>query len=665
MVTRKKSAGSSTKWTIPCTHSDFLIKRVSHDFSILATGAGDHAPHAAASHVWKGGFNGRPELLGDMWPTLVALLAGVTVRAAVARRNALLSFWRFLDALEGYMASTGIKFKRVVRLADLTELHFELYSKPGPEGAWQATQDSRAVHVRGLIKAALDDQDLPELLLPALAVPLSRRETPSDEQGLAVIRFLRAEALKVISRWRRVDRLVQSGRDLIELSKKDPKLMQRPDFICTEADAHTTFRALIKATGNPVPQTTDMSAIFGLNGRSLPQWWARYRTDHHRAGSQVNWTDLVAGTYPTSGDVAIFFLLFVARSAWNPSTAASLNVSDWTAAYDDQRAWIYAPKDRSKGAAQWTVSRVGDVTGCHSLVTLLLERSADLRRHIKDNPALCSMPDVGVRSPWIGVTVKGGKRPLYVVDPYDTRTVNNWLLSMIDRLNEHSDLKSQKMTIGVFRDIAAAAIFKDSHYSSWIMMVLLGHKNLTTTRNYGYRRASFEGSFSLVSELIDDVFSQLRINRVFDVAITRAKLSGLKLSEADIDRLKQARLHQTYDGSGCADPCNPPANIDPTHPKDGCTVCVQQHRCASSGCSNCFVFSDSLSLLCRRVAELEAVRASLGAVRFDASSDANDLKRLRATLLQWPVDAVLRTIEEWATKIESGEHRPVLFAGQH
>ena len=139
----------------------------------------------------------------------------------------------------------------------------------------------------------------------------------------------------------------------------------------------------------------------------------------------------------------------------------------------------------------------------------------------------------------------------------------------------------------------------------------------------------------------------------------------MDVSEAEIEKLNQARRHKTYDGSGCADPYSPPAVIDPGNPRDGCTLCVQQHRCASSGCPNCFVFTDSLDFICRRVAELEAVRTSVGMVRFDAGSDASDLARLRLTVLQWPADAVKFAIDKWAARIASGEHMPIYFAGQH
>lgn len=76
MRTRNETACEEAEWIFPCTHPDFLIKGVSHDFSILATGAGDEPPQAAIFHSWKGGFTGRPELLRDLWPTLCANLGG-------------------------------------------------------------------------------------------------------------------------------------------------------------------------------------------------------------------------------------------------------------------------------------------------------------------------------------------------------------------------------------------------------------------------------------------------------------------------------------------------------------------------------------------------------------------------------------------------------------
>ncbi|WP_146160154.1 MULTISPECIES: hypothetical protein [unclassified Stenotrophomonas] len=221
------------------------------------------------------------------------------------------------------------------------------------------------------------------------------------------------------------------------------------------------------------------------------------------------------------------------------------------------------------------------------------------------------------------------------------------------------------MSVSDFRDLAAAVMYRESKYSSWVVMVLLGHKNLATTRSYGFRRAAFAESFGLVAEAIDDVFSQISEKRVFDITLTRAKLSKMDVSSEDILRLEQARKNRTYDGAGCADPFNPPLEIDPNNKRDGCSICAQQHRCVASGCYNAFVFSDSMEGICRRIAELETIRNSVGAVRFNESSDSTDLRILRSTLRQWPPLIASAEIDRWMEKIANGRHMPIFFAGQH
>jgi hypothetical protein len=222
-----------------------------------------------------------------------------------------------------------------------------------------------------------------------------------------------------------------------------------------------------------------------------------------------------------------------------------------------------------------------------------------------------------------------------------------------------------RMTSSEFRDLAAAAIYKDSQYSSWVTLILLGHKDLATSRRYGFRRASYVESFSLLSGVVEDIFGQIAVKRKFDITLTRAKLAGMDISKADINRLESARRNRTADGSGCSNPYNPPIDIDPGNRRDGCDICVQQHRCAASGCPNAFVFSDSLKGLSRRVAELEHVQLSVGAVRFDASSDARDLRTLRLILRQWPEDDVEAEIRHWRNAITDGTHKIVWFAGRH
>jgi len=598
-----------------------------------------------------------------MFPALHQLCAGATLRGGVVRRSALVSFWRFLDTYETYMSEKGVPIRRIERLHDITSLHLQMYSTPGPEGSWKATKDTRVANIRSIIRAAISDQGLPELLLSRFSEPQQRKETPDQESGIDFIRFLKLKVHAVLARWRRSDELAASGRDLIAAF---PDGIPRTILI-SEADAHATYRGHIKRTGNPILRLPTFMKALGIRTGAFPEYWARHEQGHARAGLPVNMHELASGLFPTSGDICLFYLLYLARSAWNPATVASIDIENWTSPYDDEHAWLFAAKVRSGGSLQWTVSSTNNATSCHAIVRALIERSLMLRTYASSNLGSSSLPDVSTRSPWVGVTVKASGYAIYVVDPYDTKTVNNRLTQFLKEYNATAKegMKIPRMTSSEFRDVATAAIYKDSQYSSWITLILLGHKDLATSRRYGFRRSSYAESFSLLSGVVEDVLGQIAVKRKFDITLTRAKLAGMDISKADIDRLQTARRNRTADGSGCSNPYSPPIEIDPGNRRDGCDICVQQHRCAASGCPNAFVFSDSLQGLCKRVAELEHVQLTVGAVRFDSSSDAPDLRTLRLVLKQWSDEEVEAEVRRWRQAIADGIHMITWFAGRH
>lgn len=658
-----RATRDSVSWLIPCKHPDYISKNVHHDFSILATGASDISPSGLAQKQWLGGFSGRPQLLADLFPHLRLICVGESLRSGQVKRNALMNFWRFLDGYERYLSENGVPFKPVKRLHDLTAVHINAYTMPAPTGTW--TNTDGGVHtslLRGIIRAARVKLDLPELLLTTYQRTSARKETPDVEKGIGFIRFLKRKAHEVLARWKRCDELAAQGRDLLALyPNKIPS-----NVTISEADAHATFRSFVKRTGNPAPGKRQFKRALGYRSE-MPVLWPRHGLGHERQGKMVSYGDLVSGMFPNAGDIAVFSLLFLARSAWNYATVAAININRWSAPYDENSRWIFAPKARPAGHLQWTIASNTIPTSCYSLAHSLIERGELIRSFVRKNTGSCSLPDVAVRSPWVGISTIGSWFRVYVLDPHGCATSNNRLKEFLKEYNAglKKDMQLGHMSCSDFRDLAAAAIYKDSQYSSWVLMVLLGHRNIATTKRYGFQRASYAESFHLLSGVVDDVFGQIRVKRKFDIAITRAKLSGMRVSKSDIARLEAARRNRTADGSGCSNPFDPPTDIDPGNKRDGCTICVQQHRCTASGCANAFVFSDSLPGLCRRVAELEAVKRIVGAVRFESSSDAKDLHVLRTVLKQWKPAEVEKSLESWRTSIRNGTHKPQVFAGRH
>ncbi|GLR00115.1 hypothetical protein GCM10007863_45350 [Dyella mobilis] len=256
---------------------------------------------------------------------------------------------------------------------------------------------------------------------------------------------------------------------------------------------------------------------------------------------------------------------------------------------------------------------------------------------------------------------------LFTVDPTQVKVANDHLKLAIARHNQwpRSKLQVRDTTIGDFRDIAAAWVYRNSRYSVWVTMLFLDHKQMSTTRGYLDTQAARQESHAAVKSVMDDVFEQIVVTRTWDAALTRAKVEGIDVSDGDKSRLNWYRSQRTYDGSVCEDHFNPPRNIDPANPRNGKVRCIQGHRCVASRCPLAKVFNESLPWIARRAAELEWQEEQTGMVRFSVSTDESDLEELRRTLKQWPEKEVEKELKHWLDRLRDGTHRPLRIAGQH
>lgn len=634
-------------------HPDYSGEIV--DFGELFCGAPDTK---SGNALWRGGFSARPELAAELLPAVRAIYAMRTLMVLNQALTSLRSFFRFLDSYEVFTSTESTRV-RVTRLHQISSALLEAFAQPGPHGKWHRAAYSYASNVRTIVFFAISTHGLPELTTGYSRRPKpALKDTATEREGLLIIRHLRSQVLAVIKRWQRADRLALSGRDLAAI------YLKHGDKGCracspTEADAHATFRAYIKNTGTLIPDGPSMYAKFG-GGRNFPiAWWPR-----NASGETVGLLALIAGLYPTSEDVATFALMCLARSAWNPSTLLNIELGNWYSTFDADNAWIYAVKDRAQGTLQYSISPRAQQSGVFNLVSLLIERSAPLRAILEAGTG--KRTEIGKRSPWIGVNGRPSEQ-IYVADPREVRTLNNWLKRHVEQCNAtlEADQKVRHVTASDFRDIAAASTFQRSNYSVFMMMILLGHRRISSARAYGFRRSSREESHRLVLQVVDNVLEQSRVAAKWDATLTRAAVESVDFDSADLQRLADYRANRTYSGAICKDPTNPPRSIDPNHPNDGKAVCIQGHLCVARSCPQAVVFNDSIDSICKTIAELECRRDSVGAVRFQASSSWDDLERLRTTAEQWPSQEVTLRISEWTRRISSGAHIPILFAGQH
>ena len=659
----------SRAWIIRCRHPDYPNFTI--DLSEFADGAETPSSRRGA-HLWLGKFGGRPGLLDDLMPSIIALFGGRPPVRLKFLKGVIRGFWRFLDAYEAWVESRAQFEYRIDRLHHVTGVILELFSQPGPDDRWTAAHDSHLSVMRTLILDAVNHHELPVLSVSShtrrRATP---RDPPSHEEGLSIIRYLRGEVASIFRRWQRADMLARDGRDLIAICAESGGRMPS-ELQATEADAHATFRALANRLGHPLPS---IGAFYDaipqhFRRKQLPKWWPRYderiAARGRLAGDLVSWSDCIAGAYPTSQDVATCALLCIARSAWNPGTLLNIEIDDWWNSYDQDHAWIYAKKDRAAGSLQHTISAKSHPTGIYRIVLRLIERNAPLRSWISENPESIPTPELALRSPWLGSSNKPSDL-IFVADPRNTATLNGTLKTHVAGHNAQPEAKIQVRPISSsdFRDIAAAIMYKESRYNMWVLMLMLGHRSIATTRIYGYSRAGRQESHQLVSQVVSDMFDQALQTRRWDPALARARIEGIPVTSVGLQHLEEYRKTRTYSGAICKNPFDPPTNIDPGNPKDGRSRCVQGHLCVARGCPQGIVLNDSLADICKTVAELEWRRTHTGTVRFSVGSEEQDLFYLQETLKQWPAAKVAKQLALWRERIARGEHKPILYAGQH
>ncbi len=659
---KRTKGDTSHEWIITSLHPDYRGMQI--DVSDLALGKLE-----SDNHKWAGPYTGRPGLLRDLLPAIRVSHSHLTpYRITAVCNGAVRAFWRYLDRYEEWREKNGVQL-RIDSLAQLAASVVEPWALPGPSGAWKPAHPTYQSEIRRLIVGAVELAGGRSMLFAPLA---QRKATPKDtateEEGLRIIRHLRQEVSKIFAEWRRADVLAKQGRDLLDIATANGGTLPK-GFETTEADAHATFRAFVKRVGSPTASVRDFNK-FTINPerKSLPLWWPRHAISCDVRGTKrggiVSWNECQSGAYPTTVEVTTIALLALARTGWNPSTLLALDYENWCAAYDEDHYWLHAVKERSGGARQYSISRRHQVTGTYQIVTRLIARGLPLRQAALSDPSRLGLLQSELSSPWLGLNQTFNR--LFVANAEKSGSLSRAMAIHVENVNKKlsDEERVRAVTPSDFRDIAAAVMYRDSRYNAWILMVMLGHKNISTTRAYGFRHSARQESHTQVASVVSDVFEQVRHSKKWDPALTRAKIEGITVSDDALARLDDYREVRTYAGALCRNPYEPPSSIDPSHPKDGAARCIQGHLCVARACPNAIVLNDSLSDICKMLAELEAKRLMLGVVRFATGSEQADMEYLRRTLEQWPEESVQQNLAYWRSRISEGTHYPLMFAGQ-
>lgn len=661
------TSSKSIQHIAECSHTDYPAYRL--DFGELWHGAEE--PKAGAN--WNGAYRGRPELAESLWSSICRSLEGKKPTAFLTLLSSLRSFWRFLDAYERKLGQS------VVNLADIRPEHAILWLTPIDEAWSPPTQKRTHTSIGALLRNSRLEHFGADDFWHWHPYPkkdaISTKDLPSDAVVREALSLLKNAARAIFARWARADALAEKGRNLLSIPRRTG-VLGAFDFPVTEADAHATYRALIRDTQDPLPSVHLLRRALGLGNsiHALPGWWPKHEPDHPRAGEQVLMEDLAAGLYPTLDDIDALANLFVARSGWNAATALSIDVSnpDWSQRHGDATSGLMrveALKERSD-AWQWTLALEKNTTGCYRIITTLIERTAPLRELIARNPDRATLPNVALRSPWICAGTSFRSSMVLVREPAGSigRISRGWRRLV----NAHNDVASNRvnippsMTPSDWRDIYAHFVFQDSRYSWILVQWALGHKHMRTTRHYLRSRLWRRYSEKKLSELVVVLIDGIEVNARVDATIIRAQVE-FNHTPTDADRLRlddhRRKVHErelSYTGHSCSAPYSPPLEIDPGNPSDGTQMCRRGDRCPS--CPQAQPV-DSWHM-CKRLAELKWLERQLNEVVWRESHYSVDLEALEAGLKQWPADEVSQQVGHWTSEIEAGRHMVLRFGSK-
>lgn len=662
-----KSA-TADPFVLTCRHPDYQERRV--DFSEIARGAPDQISGRGASN-WLGGFRGRPALARELSPAL-DLLAGSCKPTHIQHRIvSFRGFWRMLDQLE----RDGLA--PVDTLADLSMFHgtqWLRWKSPPPPTDYAS--------VKAILEVARELAGLEPLdWMPCKQTRPKLGDVATPEQAHHVYLALKKRVYAAYAQWRDADLLAQKGRNLLDL----PPNKRLPPSHVNIADLHASYRALSTRSGNPTPSRQVFIEALGYS--------AFRRDGSPRPLSDVFFKcrgtvqDLSDGLYPSFATIQHFFYLFLIQTGWNVQVALDLDVSNpnWAVKIGDPNADIYRISSFKVRSGTWqrTISRGKPSHSPYQLICRLIERTRPLREGVLQGRAHCDLPTIARRSPWlhaigtVAVDVAILNEKSYI---HDTKGNASYLTALAREVNEEIRARSQATNAseeGVensthclipenikasdFRDIYIGNEFLQSGYNLVIAKLAAGHVNMSTIRRYLATRAWRRHSEGSVRRLMDHFWGEVETHRICDPAILRALCDRGTITDEQRERWATGK-DRTYLGMGCVNPRNPPKHIDPTH-RPG-RICRNQHRCTL--CEHGIVFPDSLRDLCKRLAELDAIKMQMALAVWDRSDDlkAERVKLVR-TLNQFDPIAVADGVAHWKAEIEHGRHHILEWDGLH
>lgn len=631
---------------------------------------GEHQ-RSGAGNFWGGPFTGRPALIAQLAPVLFELAEyrpAATVNQYVTYFRV---WWRHFDAVERECAAPGMPAPVVTTVADITEIHRQRAFDRG----MSSPCFSGFIRMVNMVRRV--QQLAPLYWKPPERTEARRHLPPRWEIDKIRIR-LKHNWFDTLHRWERTAELLQETAPQPQ-SQTEVKLLKNYRHFISTAIRLRHPRPSIKMLGKGMDRHT-----FYAQG--------------------YNVSDMLRGFYPDGEDIRTAFHLCLASTGWNPSVLVDLDV---TAGFIEPH-----PKDptrylmrgyKARGNSEQVTEGMSKVQGSPgNILRTLMRRTRPLRAHLKRKLATAKVTyaslqgqgvastaledargeiarlERGVRSPWLYVAAntdqvlwldkisfargraKDGSSSFLddlIFDINEKEKVMAEKQGRLERLRLVSNLNSSD-----FRDAFAAFAYEMSGGMVLYVMKVLGHKSPKTTQGYLNNTLLNGESNRLYSKFGNALWHEVKMHGRVDPTLIAKWSRDESVTDDERQRLHDYRsLKRSRIGLGCKDPTHPPAHIAPNFQADGKAMCPVQ-RCTLC-VEHAVIYPDSLTGLCKRLAELRHIQSQMPVVAFSESSFGEEMKNTEIVLERFDQQKVSAILEDYSQRIAAGRHCVIEFDG--
>lgn len=621
------------------------------DFSSLAHG------YAGTKKKGDTAFTGRRELLVQLLPAIRNVALRGADDTVMGRLAALRFLWRTLDEIEARApGAPGLG-----SVAELSGAHRQALV----DRKITPTQHSAILPVINLTRLALGENRL-EWEGP----PAKGKGKAKHLPDLTDVKHIK-NVLK--HRWFGWLHRYDLAQHLLSLPEEDAQKLSRDRRYLLEGLRR--FKATQEKYGVSLPTKEQ------LNPEGI----------YARPGVFMGYPELCSYFFPDATSIRAAFMLCLATTGWNEAVLLSLAVGEeifLTHPTDEKRYIMEGTKRRAKGAKQRCNGLKKTRHGPYWIINFLTEVIEPLRRQLRargnaidaqlaDSAALGLEAktvealqrerhgiEVAIHSFWLHVTqASTGRYSCFGGISLLTKVGSDLLRDIIDDLNARNPGQPiGRMSPSDFRDAYALHWYEFSGGDILTVMRALGHHHVGTTITYTNNVVVRVRNQEKARKVLKAWWGEVEEHGQADPTLVAFTVKHGKPSDEQRGRVKTYRaLMLTQLGTRCSNPHNPPSHVAPHFEPDGEKVCDVQ-RCLL--CVKYAVLTpESLDGIARRLAELIHIKSSMSVVAWAAAAGyIEEMENAQLGLAGFAdASAVQEAFAHWTRKIESGEHRVMLF----